>query len=55
MLAFGVVVWDVGDWFMSLPEPSMAQGAFVSTVYAAIPFVINFYCSTGGQGSGVKK
>lgn len=55
VLAFGVVVWDVGDWFMSLHEPSMAQGAFVSTVYAAIPFVINFYCSTGGHGTGGQK
>lgn len=49
VLAFSAVVWDVGNWFMGLTDPSMAQGAFVSTVYGAIPFVINFYCKTGGD------
>jgi hypothetical protein len=47
VIGFALVVWDVGQWFMTLPEPTMIQSAFASTVYGAIPFVINFYCGNG--------
>jgi len=47
IIGFAMIVWHVGEWFMGLKDPVMAQGAFVSTVYGAIPFVVNFYCTTG--------
>lgn len=51
VLGFAYVVWDVGNWFMALEDPTNSQAGFSATVYGAIPFVINFYCNTGGASN----
>ena len=44
---FAVILYEVGSWFMGLKDPTVAQGAFVSVVYAAAPIMVNFYMQQG--------
>jgi hypothetical protein len=44
---YALSLWRVTEWFMDLKEPSNAQGAFVSVVYGALPFLCNFYFQNG--------
>ena len=44
---YGVQVYRVGEWFMSLPEPSNAQAAFVSTVFGASAGFFGLYVNSG--------
>lgn len=43
------MTWYVSMWFMALPKPESAHGMFVSVVYGAIPFLLNFYMQNGVQ------
>lgn len=46
----GCYVWQmftVGAWAMALPVMSQAQSFFVSTIYGAFPFLLNFYMQGG--------
>jgi hypothetical protein len=46
MTGYGVFAWQVGSWFMSLPDPSGAQAAFVSTIFAVAPLVLGLFQQT---------
>lgn len=35
MLVYALAMYRCTDWFMALPDPSMAQSTFVSVVYGA--------------------
>lgn len=50
--AYGVMTWNVTEWFMGIPDPTNAQGVFVSVVYGAIPFLLNFYMQNGVRWDG---
>lgn len=44
---YGVVFYQVADWFMSLDAPNGAQAAFVSTVVGAGAAWFGFYVNSG--------
>ena len=46
---YGVMFYKVTDWFMSLPDPTNAQSAFVSVVVGAGAAWFGLYCGSGGQ------
>ena len=47
LIAYGVLVWYVVDWFMKIPEPTTQQAALVTTVTGLIAAVIGLYQSSG--------
>lgn len=47
LLGYGALLAQVTYWFMTLPEPSNGQAAFVSTVWGASAAVMTFYINTG--------
>ena len=49
---YGVMFYRVTDWFMTLPDPTNAQSAFVSVVVGAGAAWFGLYC---GSGSSSKK
>ena len=49
---YGVMLYKVTDWFMTLPDPTNAQSAFVSVVVGAGAAWFGLYC---GSGSSSKK
>ena len=44
---YGMVFYQVADWFMSLNAPNGAQAAFVSTVVGAGAAWFGFYVNSG--------
>ena len=46
---FMYLCYWVASWYMNLGDPSTQQAAFVSTVFATVPMVFNFYCQTGDK------
>jgi hypothetical protein len=48
---YGWMCYNVADWFMALPEPSMAQVTFVSTVWGAAAAWFGFYVNSGHGSS----
>ena len=51
---YGVMFFRTTEWFMSLPEPSNAQSAFISVIVGAGAAWFGLYCGSGGSG-GAKK
>ena len=49
---YGIMFYRVTEWFMTLPEPTNAQSAFVSVVVGAGAAWFGLYC---GSGSAEKK
>jgi len=46
---YGVMFYKVTDWFMTLPDPTNAQSAFVSVVVGAGAAWFGLYCGSGGS------
>lgn len=46
---YGLLIWRVSEWFMSLPDPNGAQSAFVSTLVGASAAVFGLYVNSGGR------
>lgn len=42
-----IQMWRVGEWAMGLKDISTPQTVFISTVYGAFPFLLNFYMQQG--------
>ena len=51
---YGVMFYKTTDWFMSLPEPTAPQSAFVSVVVGAGAAWFGLYVGSS-SGSGSKK
>jgi hypothetical protein len=49
---YGIMFYRVTEWFMTLPEPTNSQSAFVSVVVGAGAAWFGLYC---GSGSSEKK
>jgi len=47
LLSVAYLVWDTIEWYKLLDNPTSQQSALITTVTAIIPFVINFYLSSG--------
>lgn len=47
---YGLMCYSVGDWFMALPEPSIPQVTFVSTIWGAAAVWFGFYVNSGKKG-----
>ena len=45
---YGVMFYRSAEWFMSLPEPSNAQSAFISVIVGAGAAWFGLYCGSGG-------
>lgn len=43
---YGLMVWQVVQWFMGLEDPTGAQSAFVSTVVGAAAAWFGLYCNS---------
>ena len=52
MLASTVMSWRCAEWFMSLPDPTAAQSAFVSVVMGVMTGVFGIWM--GHEHSGDK-
>jgi hypothetical protein len=53
---YGIMFYVVCDWFMTLPEPTNAQSAFVSVVVGAGAAWFGLYCGSGSSTkTGTKK
>ena len=44
---YGIMFYKVTDWFMTLPDPTNAQSAFVSVVVGAGAAWFGLYCGSG--------
>lgn len=44
---YGVMVWRVAEWFMSVPDPTAQQSAFVATVVGAAAAWFGLYVNSG--------
>ena len=44
-----IQMWRVGEWAMSLKDISTPQTVFISTIYGAFPFLLNFYMQQGNS------
>lgn len=44
---YGALIWTVSSWFMTLPDPTGPQAAFVSTLVGASAGVFGFYVNSG--------
>lgn len=49
VIGYGVAMWNVSSWFMSLPDPTASQAAFVSTMAAMGAGIFGFYVNSGGK------
>ena len=46
---YGFMFFRTTEWFMSLPEPSNAQSAFISVIVGAGAAWFGLYCGSGGS------
>ncbi len=46
---YGIMFYRVTEWFMTLPEPTNAQSAFVSVVVGAGAAWFGLYCGSGSS------
>lgn len=44
---YGLLMYQVADWFMKLPDPSGTQAAFVSTLVGVSGAIFGLYATTG--------
>lgn len=49
---YGFMFYHVCDWFMTLPNPTNAQSAFVSVVVGAGAAWFGLYCGSGPAKKG---
>lgn len=49
---YGYLVWEVVQWFMALPDPTMSHTALVSTVVGSGAIVIGMYQNSGRKWNG---
>ena len=49
MVLYGVAFYRCMEWFMALPEPSMSQAGFVSTVVGAGAAWFGLYVGSGNK------
>ena len=46
---YGIMFYRVTEWFMTLPEPTNSQSAFVSVVVGAGAAWFGLYCGSGSK------
>jgi hypothetical protein len=46
---YGWMAYSVADWFMNLPDPSIAQVTFVSTIWGAAAAWFGFYVNSNAK------
>tara|TARA_Y100000296_G_scaffold84807_1_gene118931 strand:- start:868 stop:1149 length:282 start_codon:yes stop_codon:yes gene_type:complete len=46
---YGIMFYRTTEWFMSLPEPTNAQSAFISVIVGAGAAWFGLYCGSGGS------
>ena len=51
---YGFMFYQVTDWFMTLPNPTNAQSAFVSVVVGAGAAWFGLYCGSGSSSGNSK-
>jgi hypothetical protein len=47
MVAYFLLIWKVGVWFMLLDKPGAEQSAFVTVVTSSFAPLLNWYFQTG--------
>ena len=51
---YGVMFYRTTEWFMSLPDPTNAQSAFISVIVGAGAAWFGLYCGSGSAASESK-
>ena len=51
---YGVMFYRTTEWFMSLPDPTNAQSAFISVIVGACAAWFGLYCGSGPKLTGKK-
>lgn len=44
---YGYLLYTASVWFMSLPDPTTTQAAFISTMFGAAAAIFGLYTSSG--------
>ena len=52
---YGIMFYRTTEWFMTLPDPSNAQSAFISVIVGAGAAWFGLYCGSGGSKGGKDK
>ena len=52
---YGIMFYRSTEWFMSLPDPTNAQSAFISVIVGAGAAWFGLYCGSGGSKEVRKK
>lgn len=47
LTGYGFMLWETGQWFMALNDPSSAQSAYVSVLWGAAAAVSGLYFNSG--------
>lgn len=47
LMLYGLFIYQIAEWFMSLPDPSGAQSTFVSVVVGAASVIVGVYNKSG--------
>jgi hypothetical protein len=47
VLGYGYMLYDITQWFMTLPAPETQQAALITTVYGAAAAIFGLYTNTG--------
>jgi len=47
LILYGIMIYQVSEWFMALPDPTTQQAAFVSTVVGAASAWFGLYVNSG--------
>ena len=51
---YGVMFYRTTEWFLSLPDPTNAQSAFISVIVGAGAAWFGLYCGSGSSASESK-
>jgi hypothetical protein len=47
VVLYGHLFYNVADWFMNIPDPTIAQTGFVSTIVGSAAAIFGLYVSSG--------
>jgi len=49
VLMYGYLFYDVSQWFMALPVPTMSQSTFIAVIVGAAAAFFGLYVNSGGK------
>lgn len=47
LIAYGIMVWQITEWYMALPDPTTQHAALVTIVVGVIAPIVGLYQNSG--------